>query len=274
MRKNPPPIALTSWKKKLEQSLKQIEQMRKEITDLRGANPPPAAAAPSNASAVDSTARETIKQQAAKIEDLERQVGQVSDANAFRGLKAGIPLHGFADVGATFSRQSNIYQNGPKGFNVGAFSLYLTPELSARVKSLVELSFEVSSQGDVSTDLERLQLGYTFSDALTMWAGRYHTPYGYWNTAYHHGQQIQTTLTRPRFLEFEDRGGILPAHTVGLWFTGGRSGGRYEDQLRSLHRQQPARVGRFHGPRAGRYAQSQLVGFDESFHDVGRTHRG
>ncbi|MFX6330640.1 hypothetical protein ABTF76_20520, partial [Acinetobacter baumannii] len=42
----------------------------------------------------------------------------------------------------------------------------------------------------------------------------------YWNTAFHHGAQIQTAVLRPKFLEFEDGGGILPAHTVGLWGTG------------------------------------------------------
>jgi hypothetical protein len=58
-----------------------------------------------------------------------------------------------------------------------------------------------------------------------MWAGRFHTPYGYWNTAFHHGAQIQTSITRPRFLEFEDKGGILPAHAIGLWGTGKRAAG-------------------------------------------------
>jgi hypothetical protein len=49
--------------------------------------------------------------------------------------------------------------------------------------------------------------------------GRFHTPYGYWNAAFHHGAQIQT-VTRPRFIDFEDRGGILPAHSVGIWANG------------------------------------------------------
>jgi hypothetical protein len=53
-----------------------------------------------------------------------------------------------------------------------------------------------------------------------VWLGRFHTPYGYYNTAFHHGQQIATSLRRPRFLQFEDQGGIMPAHTVGLWLTG------------------------------------------------------
>jgi hypothetical protein len=53
-----------------------------------------------------------------------------------------------------------------------------------------------------------------------VWLGRFHTPYGYYNTAFHHGQQIATSLRRPRFIEFEDHGGIMPAHTVGAWLTG------------------------------------------------------
>jgi len=37
---------------------------------------------------------------------------------------------------------------------------------------------------------------------------------------FHHGAQLQTGIKRPKFLEFEDAGGILPAHTVGMWLSG------------------------------------------------------
>jgi hypothetical protein len=117
--------------------------------------------------------------------------------------------------------------NGRKaGFTLGNLDLYMTPAFGDRVRSIVELVFEYGPEGGgVATDLERLQFGYTFSDALTLWAGRFHTPYGYWNAAFHHGQQIQTAATRPRFVEFEDRGGILPAHGVGLLASGGARAG-------------------------------------------------
>ena len=208
--------------RKLEHSLKQIEQLSNEVSRLRGAQGQTAAAAPTTP--VPTPAHSA--QQAAKIEELERQVAQINDANAARGgLKlGGLPLHGFADIGAGRSREANTLRTGAKGFNIANFSLYLTPEFGDRVKSLVELVFEVDRGGDVGADLERLQMGYTFSDAATLWGGRFHTPYGAWNTLYHHGAQIQTSLTRPRFLEFEDRGGILPAHTVGAWLTGTLSG--------------------------------------------------
>jgi len=124
-------------------------------------------------------------------------------------------MHGFADVGA------GTTTNGVrKGFTVGSLDFYLNPQLGERTKALIELNTEVDAEGGVGVDLERLQLGYTFSDSATAWLGRFHTPYGYYNTGFHHGQQIATSLRRPRFLEFEDKGGILPAHTVGAWLTG------------------------------------------------------
>lgn len=143
----------------------------------------------------------------------------MGESSASKGANLGVPLHGFMDVGYTYSGQP-VTDDRHSGFALGNLDFYLTPEISSRVKSLIELVFEWDSQGSLGTDLERLQIGYTFNDSLTGWAGRFHTPYGYWNTAFHHGAQIQTSITRPRFLEFEDKGGILPAHSVGLWGTG------------------------------------------------------
>jgi hypothetical protein len=126
-------------------------------------------------------------------------------------------LHGFADVGAGVSSG-----DGGSGFANGSVDFYLTPQLSTRVKSLIELVFEYDADGALMVDLERLQVGYVAGDAVTVWLGRFHTPIGFWNTAYHHGLQIQTSATRPRFVDFEDAGGILPVHTVGTLITGSR----------------------------------------------------
>jgi len=64
---------------------------------------------------------------------------------------------------------------------------YLAPKLGDRVVSLAELIFETGPDGHVGTDLERFQIGYQFNDQATVWVGRFHTPYGYVNTALHHG---------------------------------------------------------------------------------------
>ena len=196
--------------RKLEKSLQMIDQLSKRVNDLEkggvsSAQPP--AAPPTRA-----------QQQEARIEALEKNIGQIASGGGSGHSEGGIPLHGFADVGyerSTFSREDNRRS----GFALGNLDFFFTPNFG-RVKLLAELVFEVDHEGGLATDLERLQLGYTFSDSLTAWMGRFHTPYGYWNAAFHHGAQIQTSITRPRFIDFEDRGGILPAHSVGLWATG------------------------------------------------------
>jgi len=131
-------------------------------------------------------------------------------------------LKGFADVGANFSGKG-----GNKGFIDGSVDFYLTPQLSANVKTVIELVFEhEKTTGALAADLERLQVGYTFSNAATVWLGRFHTPLGYWNTAFHHGQQLQTSVLRPQMIDFEDLGGVIPVHTVGVWGTGAARAGR------------------------------------------------
>ena len=161
------------------------------------------------------------------------------------------PLRAFLDVGAGFSGQSS----GNKGFSVGSLDFYLTPQLTTNIKAVIELVFEHESTGELTSDLERMQVGYSWSDAVTVWLGRFHTPLGYWNTAFHHGQQLQTSILRPRMIEFEDHGGVLPVHTVGVLGTGSmRTGsGRltydlYVGNAQSINARflDPSNVGRSH----------------------------
>jgi len=65
-------------------------------------------------------------------------------------------------------------------------------------------------------DGERLQIGYDFTPLTTIWFGRYHNPLGYWNTQYHHGTYLQTSISRPEIAELEHNGGLFPSHTTGL----------------------------------------------------------
>lgn len=208
-------VRIKELERKLERSIQMIEALQGEVATLKARAVPAAAPAPAPTTVV-------AEQQAAKIEALEQQVAQLGSGISRRStLEDGVPLHGFMDVGLRHSGEDNaLYGRGKKGFNLGSFDVYLTPQFGSNVRSLVELNFEIDNDGGVAVDLERLQLGYAFGDYLTAWGGRFHTPYGYWNTAFHHGAQIQTAISRPRFLDFEDKGGILPAHMVGAWGTG------------------------------------------------------
>lgn len=202
--------------KKLESSINLIEQLTGRITELekkvKAGNGASARATPADSASAAARATPTI----AALQD---EVDQINQGLSQRGFDFGLPVHGFADVqAATSSREDPLRL---KGFNAGTLDLYLTPQFGNRVRSLIEIAIEYDP-GDRSTaiDMERLQLGYTVNDALTLWMGRFHTPFGLWNTSFHHGANLQTSIYRPRFIEFEDRGGIIPAHSVGLWASG------------------------------------------------------
>ena len=216
-----PADRITALEQRLEQSQLLIERLAAQVQALQaqvGKQPTSVAAtAPANAAPPAASA------DSERLATVERDLAQMTAAAANRSTEGdGVPLHGFADVGAG---SHNPVTAGLKGADVGSVDFYLAPQLGAKSRALVELNFEVSEEGSVGVDLERAQLGYQFGNAGTAWVGRFHTPYGYYNTAFHHGQQIATSLRRPRFLAFEDQGGIMPAHTVGMWFTGTRRTG-------------------------------------------------
>lgn len=199
--------------KKLDESIHMIDALAARVKELeaRQAAQPASPAAASAAAASSPVAVE-------RLEAVEAKVNQMETANAARsGDDSGLPVHGFADVNIGNHNPFHPYE---KGAALNNFDLYLTPKLGGKWLALFELNFEVDSQGNVGVDIERGQLGYQFSDAATLWAGRFHTPYGYVNTALHHGVWLNDALRRPSFLMFEDQGGVLPAHTVGAWLTG------------------------------------------------------
>lgn len=69
---------------------------------------------------------------------------------------------------------------------------------------------------DHEGDLERFQLGWQLSSDTVIWLGRYHQPTSVWNHDHHHGQYLQTSITRPWIDEWEDLRGVLPQHFTGI----------------------------------------------------------
>lgn len=200
---------IRALEKQLADSLRLIEALSARVSELERARAT-TAAAPAPAAPVAGSTQEIAK--------LQESVAELSDSLSKRSGDTGLPVHGFADVDAGWS--GGIDPQKLRGFNAGTLDLYLTPQFGQRVKSLAEIAIEYGDDGAVAIDMERLQLGYTVSNALTVWLGRFHTPFGLWNTSFHHGANLQTSIFRPRFLDFEDKGGIIPAHSVGLWATG------------------------------------------------------
>lgn len=194
--------------RKLNESVNLVRQLTQRVQELEKGAPRAQTATPPTAA----PAAPATDPLADRVKELEQQVSALSSQP---DADHGIELHGFADVGFTAAGPGH-----DSGAHLGALDFYLTPRLTDRIKFLFELNFECCDDGTIGVDLERMQIGYTVTDNVTVWAGRFHTPFGYWNTAFHHGAQLQTSILRPKFLDFEDDGGILPVHTVGLWATG------------------------------------------------------
>ena len=65
-------------------------------------------------------------------------------------------------------------------------------------------------------DLERLVIGQVGANGRQIWLGRNHSDLDQWNRLFHRETYLQTTIHRPGIIEFEDEGGVLPAHLTGL----------------------------------------------------------
>jgi hypothetical protein len=101
-------------------------------------------------------------------------------------------------------------------FQAGEFDLFITSRLSERLSFLAEVVLGPDDTNYFGVDIERYQLTYKANPYFAATAGRFHTSIGYYNTAYHHGVWFSTAEGRPIMYLFEDSGGILPVHMVGL----------------------------------------------------------
>lgn len=128
-------------------------------------------------------------------------------------MKARYALNFFGDVGGGVIGSTR--RDVTPTFGVGGFSFLFTGQLENSIKATAEVLIEYSDNAPV-VDLERLHLRYTHKSGLWIEAGRTHVDLGYWNVAFHHGKWLQPTIERPRAVRFEDEGGILPIHWIGL----------------------------------------------------------
>ena len=105
-------------------------------------------------------------------------------------------------------------------FQAGEFDLFMTSKLSDHLSFLAEMVLGPDATNVFGVDIERYQLTYRASRYFSASAGRFHTSIGYYNTAYHHGTWFSTAEGRPIMYLFEDSGGILPVHMVGVSLSG------------------------------------------------------
>lgn len=128
-----------------------------------------------------------------------------------------LQIRGYGDVSGHAADQ----KGNTNAFALGQLNLFMTARVTDKASFLAETVIEADSgTNEFGIEPERILLLYSVRDWLNFSIGRYHTAIGYHNTAYHHSALMQTTLERPFLFQFEDNGGILPIHNVGVSATG------------------------------------------------------
>ena len=109
------------------------------------------------------------------------------------------------------------------GFLIGQLVGHGNARLSERVSVFGEIS-ATAQAGGYALELERAIVRYDFADQFKLSVGRYHTPSSYWNTAYHHGLWLQTSVARPEIIKVGGR--FIPVHFVGAMAEGTLNAGK------------------------------------------------
>jgi len=192
----------------LENRINQLEDRERKQEAAQAGAPASAPAAPAEAvtqAAVATPAPPPPPPSYGHMDD-HTSLGEIRDTERrFPSLQ----IRGFGDV--DFSATDK--KGSVSGFNLGQFVLHLASPLSEKVSYFGEVSFTAQPTGyDLS--VERTIIRYDYNDYFKLSFGKYHTPIGYWNAAFHHGAWLQTTIARPEMIQFG--GSFIPTHFVGI----------------------------------------------------------
>ncbi|HSS99002.1 MAG TPA: hypothetical protein VLK33_18330, partial [Terriglobales bacterium] len=194
-----------SDKEMIQQLVQEVKELKAKVQALEAkqdsvgatANPPVA-----EAEAASQTATPTFLEEAHEVHGIQwRGFGEVN----YKVLDQRVP---------EFGQLFGFVPGSAGNFSVGDFDLLLTSRISDKASVLSEVVFGEEDAQEFSVDLERILFKYDYNDHLRISLGRYHTGIGYYNTAFHTGKWLQTTVDRPLIMEFANDGGLLPTQAV------------------------------------------------------------
>jgi Phosphate-selective porin O and P len=197
--------------------LERVQQLERRVMELEARQAPPQASTISAAN--EPAAQQLPVQQVAQApvaaglgpgqhqHDVQEQ--QTATVQQMETHFPSLQIRGFGDVDFSATDQKGT----TSGFNLGQLDLHLASALSHKVSYFAEITFNAHPT-DYTVEVERNIIRYDYNDYFKLSFGRYHTPIGYWNTAFHHGAWLQTTISRPEMVQFG--GTFIPVHFVGF----------------------------------------------------------
>lgn len=202
-----PAVDQTEQVRALIERMQQLEKRVAELEAKQGSTPTASVSASSAPSEPKMVAQETDSSLASA-----HQYEAVNAQATVQQAEVHYPslqIRGFGDVNFSAMDQSA----STSGFNLGQFDLHFASPLSRKVSYFGETTFTAQPTG-YTVEVERSIIRYDYNDYFKISFGRYHTPIGYWNTAFHHGAWLQTTISRPEMVKIG--GTFIPVHFVGF----------------------------------------------------------
>jgi len=194
--------------------LERVEQLEKRVAELE-ARPAAASVTTAAVTAPSAAPNPEVQQEAAKPEPSHQMEGHMDQA-AVRQMEPHYPnlqIRGFADMDFSATDQKGT----TSGFNLGQLDLHLASALSPKISYFGEMTF-TAHPTNYTVEVERSIIRYDYNDYFKISFGRYHTPIGYWNTAFHHGAWLETSIDRPEIVKVG--GTYTPIHFVGFLVEG------------------------------------------------------
>jgi hypothetical protein len=214
----------------IERLLNRIDGLEKRVSELEKGGP---TTARSTAPAAPAQATQPSPTEALHLAHDQAPV-PVTQSEATQPVYPSLKISGFGDVdfsattfhgpSSGFGAQTLVLPHS--GFEEGQFTLHLSSALSPKVTVFGELTLTARNDAGTGTppaagfnaEVERVIIRYDLNDYFKLSFGRYHTPINYWNTAFHHGQWLQTSISRPEMTQFG--GSFIPVHFVGTLVEG------------------------------------------------------
>jgi hypothetical protein len=194
----------------IQSLLDRIQQMEKRISELEEHERKEIAAQTGNpvlpAPADQKTAQGTASPSQALHSEHGTSPTEVREAEIHY---PSLQIRGFGDV----DFQATDQKKSISGFSLGQLDLHFASPLARKVSYFGEVTF-TAQPSTYDLNVERSFVRFDYNDYFKISFGKFHTPIGYWNTAFHHGAWLQTSIARPEMIKFG--GTFTPVHIVGV----------------------------------------------------------
>jgi hypothetical protein len=194
----------------IQSLLDRIQQMEKRISELEEHERREIAAQTGNPVLPAPADQKTTQATASHSQALHSEHG--TSPTEVREAEIHYPslqIRGFGDV----DFQSTDQKKSISGFSLGQLDLHFASPLARKVSYFGEVTF-TAQPSTYDLNVERSFVRFDYNDYFKISFGKFHTPIGYWNTAFHHGAWLQTTIARPDMIKFG--GTFTPVHIVGV----------------------------------------------------------